>query len=339
MSNLKFKNALSGKAQNCPPVWMMRQAGRYHGHYQALRKEHSFVDLCKKPKLAAETALGPIEDFDFDVSILFSDLLFPLEAIGLGLTYDPGPKMGWHLSEVSDFKKLRNVDQAIEDLQFQKSAVEETRKVLPSSKSFIGFVGSPWTLFVYAVGGSHKGTLTSVKSRLSLFAPFCELMVPLLKKNIALQLSGGVESVMLFDTAAGELAPADFHQMVEPHINELLEAFPGKLGYYSKHTQESHIKNLASHSSLAGMGYDHRWDLISRFGKTNGFVQGNFDQTLLFCKPDEFKLRFENYLKPFLALKPEERVGWVCGLGHGVLPETPNENVRHFVKYTREVFS
>lgn len=339
MGNEKFRKALAMEAQPCPPVWMMRQAGRYHGHYQALRKEHSFVDLCKKPKLAAETALGPIEDFDFDVSILFSDLLFPLEAIGLGLTYEPGPKMGWHLSEVADFKKLHGVDQALQGLLFQKEAVKETRKVLPDHKSLIGFVGSPWTLFVYAVGGSHKGTLTSVKKRLSLFAPFCELMVPLLKKNIALQLEGGVEAVMLFDTAAGELAPEDYKSLVQPHIEELLQAYPSRLGYYSKHTQAAHVGGLAKNPNLAGMGFDHRWDLTSRFGSTHGFVQGNFDQTLLFCDADEFKKRFDQYLQPFLALKPEQRKGWVCGLGHGVLPETPNDNVRHFVKRVREVFS
>ena len=339
MNNEKFRKALAGEEQKCPPIWMMRQAGRYHGHYQALRKKHSFVELCKTPKLAAETALGPIEDFDFDVSILFSDLLFPLEAIGLGLTYDPGPKMGWHLSEVSDFKKLKGVEEAIKGLEFQKAAVEETRKVLPDSKSLIGFVGSPWTLFVYGVGGSHKGSLTSVKKRLNLFEPFCELMVPLLEKNIELQLSGGVEAVMLFDTAAGELAPADFHQMVQPHIERLLQKFPGKLGYYSKHTQLAHMKTLSENKNLAGMGFDHRWDLTQRFGQTQGFVQGNFDQTLLFCEEEEFKKRLDDYLKPFLNLAPEQRKGWVCGLGHGVLPETPNHNVRYFVQHVREVFS
>ncbi len=86
--NQKFQNALKGIAQDVPPVWFMRQAGRYHKHYQNMKKTYTFMELCKQPKLAAEVALGPVSEFDFDVSILFSDLLFPLEALGMGLTYD-----------------------------------------------------------------------------------------------------------------------------------------------------------------------------------------------------------------------------------------------------------
>src|SRR5471030_2818467 len=97
--NEKFQNALHRVPQAVPPVWFMRQAGRYHSHYQALRKQHSFMELCKNPDLAAEVALGPILDFDYDVAILFSDLLFPLEALGMGLEYgDGGPKIGRHLN-------------------------------------------------------------------------------------------------------------------------------------------------------------------------------------------------------------------------------------------------
>ena len=89
MPNYKFQNALARKPQSCPPIWFMRQAGRYHKHYQSLRKKHSFEELCKKPELAAETALGPIEDFDFDVAILFSDILWPLQAMWIDLVFDP----------------------------------------------------------------------------------------------------------------------------------------------------------------------------------------------------------------------------------------------------------
>src|ERR1700734_3750379 len=106
--NDKFHKALNRIVQPCPPVWMMRQAGRYHKHYQKLRAKHSFMDLCKQPELAAQVALGPIQDFDFDVAILFSDLLFPLEALGMGLSYgDSGPKLGWALNEntLSDLLK------------------------------------------------------------------------------------------------------------------------------------------------------------------------------------------------------------------------------------------
>ena len=105
MPNDRFLNALQGKPQKIPPIWLMRQAGRYHSHYQNLKKTHTFEELCKTPKLPAETAMGPIEDFDFDVAILFSDILFPLESLGMNLKYDPGPKFSELLTS-ENYKKL-----------------------------------------------------------------------------------------------------------------------------------------------------------------------------------------------------------------------------------------
>ena len=97
--NEKFRNAIKNIPQKVPPIWFMRQAGRYHSHYQNLRKKHSFVQLCKTPELAAEVAMGPINDFDYDVAILFSDILFPLESLGLKLDYAPGPVFNRFLNE------------------------------------------------------------------------------------------------------------------------------------------------------------------------------------------------------------------------------------------------
>jgi uroporphyrinogen decarboxylase len=334
--NPKFQNALVRTPQKSPPIWFMRQAGRYHQHYQKLRKENSFIDLCKKPKLAAEVALGPIQDFDFDVSILFSDLLFPLEAMGLGLQYNPGPQLDWHISSLADLKKLDTSDRALEQLAFQKEACIETRKVLPKDKSFIGFVGGPWTLFSYAVAGSHDAN--SVKKHLFLFKPFCELLVPLLKKNIQLQLDGGVEVVMLLDTSAGDLSPMVYRQLVLPWIQELAKAFPGKLGYYTRHTNYDHLESVFAIKELGGYGVDHRWDLKNLFSKTHGLLQGNFDQQMLFLEGREFEQCFYDWLKPFTEMSEQERAGWVCGLGHGILPLTPEKNVKSFVKMVREAF-
>lgn len=337
--NQRFQNALKGLSQPIPPVWFMRQAGRYHKHYQALRREHSFMDLCKVPTLAAEVAMGPIRDFDFDVAILFSDLLFPLEALGLGLTYEPGPKLGWHLTE-ERLKDLRSQQDALGDLQFQNEAMKLTRKVLPSDKSLIGFVGGPWTLFTYAVEGEHKGSLQNAKTQWRLYNKFCERLIPLLQANIQLQLDGGAEVVMVFDTAAGELSPALFKQNLEPHLRQLAERFPGKLGYYSKGTTPAHLTSIKTCTSFAGFGIDHRFDIAEEL-KTHrhGFLQGNFDQALLFSSPQDFEKQLDLYLSELRLLTPEQRRHWVCGLGHGVLPATPEENVRRFVKRVREVFT
>lgn len=338
MANIRFKNACERQAQKVPPVWMMRQAGRYHAHYQALRKKHSFIELCKDPDLAAEVAMGPMEEFDFDVAILFSDLLFPLEALGLGLDYNPAPSLGWHLDSQSDFKKMTAIEKAVEHMQFQGEAVKRTRARLPDDKSLIGFVGSPWTLFVYAVAGSHKGNLIEVKKRMDLFPSFCELITPLMQENIKIQLQAGAEKVMVFDTAAGEMAARDFEKLLHPYLINLSKTFPGQLGYYSKGTVPAHIDNLIEKSEFGGFGYDHRWSLTDHFQKGQGFVQGNFDQTMLFQKEDQFKTYLDQYLQPFLEMSPEQRAGWVCGLGHGVLPQTPEAHVKYFVQRVRELF-
>jgi uroporphyrinogen decarboxylase len=336
--NVRFQNALKRIHQATPPVWMMRQAGRYHKHYQALRQKYDFMTLCKQPELAAEVALGPILDFDFDVSILFSDLLFPLEALGLGLTYDPAPRLGRALT-MENVGELNSLDEALEQLQFQKLAVQRTREVLPKDKSLIGFVGGPWTLFTYAVEGAHNGSLASAKSQPLLFQRFCETIIPLLKENIQLQLDGGAELVMIFDTAAGEVSADYFRHDIEGHLSKLGTAFSGRVGYYSKGTLPEHLEVLRAESGFAGFGFDHRWDLARILNETSrGFVQGNFDQALLFADNFQFRRILDRYFENFERLTPEQRTGWICGLGHGVLPNTPEENVRHFVQRVREVF-
>lgn len=336
IGNARFQDALARRPQSTPPIWLMRQAGRYHRHYQALRQKHSFMDLCKRPELAAEVALGPVLDFDFDAAILFSDLLFPLEALGMGLEYtEKGPRLGWNLNEQT-LPQLRSVEEAWPGLLFQGEAMRATRQRIPADRSLIGFVGGPWTLFVYAVEGSHKGSLVESKKLLSLFPKFCETMVPLLSRNIELQLDGDAELVMIFDTAAGELSPDIFNALVVPQLRAMTAQNAPRIGYYSKGTQPAHLRDsLFTAGVLGGVGIDSGWNMIEAldlFG--HGFVQGNFDQALLFSEPNELKRRLLRYLDP---LADQTRPGWICGLGHGILPGTPEDNVRFFVDTVREV--
>ena len=334
--NPRFQNALARIPQATPPIWLMRQAGRYHRHYQDLRRQFSFMVLCKRPELAARVALGPVLDFDFDAAILFSDLLFPLEALGMGLEYtDAGPQLDWRLTRES-ISKLTPVDEAWPHLLFQGEAVRATRQLLPDDKSLIGFVGGPWTLFVYTVEGTHKHVDRAVQE-FSLFEKFCETMVPLLKRNIALQLENGAEIVMIFDTAAGELDPETFKSAVVPQLKRLAGSFPNSLGYYSKATRPVHLNHpLFTNGSFAGIGVDQNWDLHDALAMfSGGFVQGNFDQNLLLSSStEELKQQLRSFLNPLLK---SDRTGWICGLGHGVLPKTPEENVRLFVNTVREV--
>lgn len=340
MANQRFQNAIQRKIQNTPPIWFMRQAGRYHHHYQNLRKNHSFDDLCKVPDLAAEVALGPVQDFDFDVAILFSDILYPLQALGMGLEYtDHGPRLGFQLNP-DNLQSLKEGQDVVSFMNFQKEALQKTRTVLPSDKSLIGFVGGPWTLFVYAVEGSHMGSLTQSKRFISLFPLFLKKLLPLLKENIRLQLEGGAEVVMIFDTAAGEVSPLDFKKWLQPVLQELCALAPGKIGYYSKNIQAAFFDQDFRNTPWAGVGFDHRWNLPSCFDLApKGFVQGNFDQSLLFLDKAQLQQELNLYIENMKTLSPEQRAGWVSGLGHGVLPKTPEENVHFFVESVRKAFA
>ena len=145
MTNILFQNALLRQKQNIPPIWFMRQAGRYHSHYRSLKEKYTFEQLCKSPELAAEVANGPINEFDFDVAILFSDILYVLEGLGLELKFDPGPKFSSYIN-VNNIKDYADIDQALDHLKYQSDAIKITRERISNSKSLIGFVGGPWTL-------------------------------------------------------------------------------------------------------------------------------------------------------------------------------------------------
>lgn len=339
--NTRFQNALKKIPQKCPPIWMMRQAGRYHKHYQSLRSQHTFMELCKVPELAAEVAFGPVEEFDFDLAILFSDLLFPLEALGMGLEYtDKGPQLGFSLRE-ENIHRLVSVEEALPHLEFQKDAMKLTRSGLAKDKSLIGFVGGPWTLFVYACEGSHAGSLVYSKVHSKLYREFCKKMVPLLIKNIQLQFEGGAEVVMVLDTACGEVSPSYFKSQLQSDLIEISKNYPGKLGYYSKGSNLDFFNSMEwQNAPWGGQGYDHRVDLkkVLSLTERKGLVQGNYDQSLLFLEPQDFEKSLREYLAPMKDMPEEVRRGWVCGLGHGILPKTPEINVRRFVEIVRETF-
>jgi len=334
-----FHRALAGESLAVPPIWMMRQAGRYQRSYQALRQHYSFEDLCRKPELAAAVTLAPIKEFDFDAAILFSDLLFPLEAVGFGLSYATGgPVLDARLT-ADLLNTFRPVEDALPRLAFQKEAMAAARAVIPKEKALLGFVGGPWTLFVYAMEGTHAGALARAKASPGLYRAFADRMVPLLIANIRLQFDGGADLVMIFDTAAGELSPAMFQAQIAPDLVTLAGAFPSRLGYYAKGSHPSQIPSLAA-GPWAGLGFDARWDLASVLSARPlpGFVQGNFDPALLLPNAADFERAFTAFLAPFRRLDAAARRGWICGLGHGVLPGTPEDHVRRFVAGVREAF-
>ena len=338
----RFTNAVHGRRQAIPPVWLMRQAGRYHSHYQALRRKYSFEQICRTPDVAAEAALGPIRDFDFDAAILFSDLLFPLEALGMGLTYEVGPPELDGPLTPRRISRFRTLDRAAARLRFQAEAIAATRMLLPADKGLIGFVGGPWTLFVYAVEGSHHGPLVRAKTSPQLYRAFARHMVPLVKEQIRMQLRAGADVVMVLDTAAGDVPFSAFSDVIAGDLARLARAFPARLGYYAKgsHPAQMTSPQLAE-APWAGLGVDARWDMAAVLARRpiRGFIQGNLDPALLHLKGRQLRAAIHQFLDPIRELPVSLRRGWICGLGHGVLPRTPEDSVRTFVRMVRQVMA
>ncbi len=342
-----FETTLAKKNLGRPPVWFMRQAGRYHSHYQALRKTYSFIDLCKKPEVACEATMGPIQDFDFDAAILFSDLLFPLEVMGMGLRYEEGPKLDWHLRELSDLERLKGGVSLIEGLQFQAQAMRMIRQRLSPEKGLLGFVGGPLTLFCYAVEGSHQGSLDSARAGMKdgRFEGFFEKLKDLLVENMKIQAESGASVIAMMDTCAGEFIPSEYKLYAQGALRAVLAEFRAQVPsipvlYYSKGTSWDHWESLTD-LPIAGMGVDWRTDLsevLMRYG-TRWAIQGNVDPHWLFLDSQELETRLRKVFESVLRVPAENRKGWICGLGHGVLPKTPESNVRLFLKIQKEMFS
>jgi uroporphyrinogen decarboxylase len=341
--------ALARRNESRPPVWFMRQAGRYHRHYQALRARHEFMQLCKQPTLATEVTLGPIEEFGFDAAILFSDLLFPLEAMGMGLRYAPGPQLDWHLRSASDLARLRGGAEAVRSLDFQAEALRLLRARLPRSCALIGFVGGPYTLYAYAAAGSHEGFAADALAGEDgldngLYAGFTERLRELLAANMALQVEGGADCVAIFDTAAGTLSPERFEAAAAP-LAEVVAAFRARcphtpLIYYSRDTGPRHWERLRG-LNVQCLGVDWRHDLVSVLQQQGRqwAIQGNIDPQWLLLPAAELEPRVRGFFERLRGQPAALRAGWVCGLGHGVLQQTPESNVKLVLALQREMFA
>ena len=339
IKNKKFSNAIHNIPQSTPPIWFMRQAGRYHSHYQNLRKKHSFVELCKTPNLAAEVAMGPINDFDYDVAILFSDILFPLESLGLKLDYTPGPVFDRCLEE-DDIIKVPDELDVIRRYNFQAEALRLTRDYLPEEKSLVGFVGGPWTLLSYGLGVKDEEKIVNVHENLFFEKALYDVLMPMLKSIIKMQLDNNAEIVYLFDTNAKQL---DQNYFIDKYIvelkNNIFSEFPNKIAYFCKNNPILEKSNINEDLKISGMVYGKNEGLESLLPQVKtGFIQGNFDPLLLTKPEDEFKKELDKFIRKFSILSPEERSGWICSLSHGVLPKAKENNVRYFIHKVRSTF-
>ncbi len=326
------------------PVWFMRQAGRYHSHYQTLRAKHGFMELCKNPELACEVTMGPVNEFKFDAAILFSDILFPLEQLGMGLSYEEGPpSLKFKLHHLSDFEKISITKEAEIFYRFQQDALKLLNKRLSPETTLLGFVGAPFTLFCYATIGSHSGALVDPKLGLTdgRYDKFLEILVPQLLKNMYMQAENS-DAVCLFDTAAGELCLSDFKEFILPTLKQITATFKHKyknkkVVYYSKLTHLHYLKEIQD-DNIDVLAIDWRLDL-NRCLKELGndyFIQGNIDPSWMFLPWDRLQQNLDTYWKQ-ISNNPNLSK-WICNLGHGVMPKTPENNILNTVNFIHSTF-
>tara|TARA_R110002072_G_scaffold64203_3_gene159539 strand:- start:146418 stop:147455 length:1038 start_codon:yes stop_codon:yes gene_type:complete len=334
---------INGKTQ--VPVWFMRQAGRYHDHYQNIRKNSDFVTMCKTPDLACEITMGPMREFDFDAAILFSDILYPLELFNMGLVYNPGPKMDMKLDSPDKLSMMKPAQSEDIYYKFQADALKLLKKELPTDKTLLGFVGAPFTLYTYAVEGGHAGNLTDSKNGFydGRWQGFLEILMPSLIRNIEIQIEGGADGICLFDTAVGELDIHDFKEFPLAALKTVTKAIKAKfpnipLTYYSKLTHIDYLREIQD-DNLDVLGIDWRSNLPATLKELGSdyYIQGNID-------PSHLHLPWE-LLEPKLARWWQTMEGsgcdlnkWIAGLGHGVLQHTPKENVKMTVEYIHKNF-
>tara|TARA_B100001057_G_scaffold474758_1_gene540730 strand:- start:3572 stop:4549 length:978 start_codon:yes stop_codon:yes gene_type:complete len=325
MSETLFENALTRAENACPPIWMMRQAGRYQASYREMKQSWSFEQMCKLPRLASKVAMLPIDEFDFDVAILFSDILFHLQGLGLPLCFNPGPQFEWNLDE-DNWVDYKDVGKAIDFVKFQSKAIEQTRELLPYKKGLVGFVGGPWTILNYALGDEE----VSDDFRHMYMK---DVLVPLLRASIKKQLEAGADCVMIFDSGLKNIHKNYFDKEYCELLKDLAEV--GPTAYYSRALPYNSLQKVID-LNFAGIGIDSTQDLNKTLQKVQkGFVQGNFDETLL-LQDSETILRYE--IRKWLDTV-NDPTGWVCGLGHGILKDTHPKNVNIFVQTVRNYFT
>ena len=323
------------------PVWLMRQAGRYMEEYRKLRAQYDFLELCKKPDLATEITVTPVERLGVDAAILFADILLPLEPMGVGLEYTKGdgPVIHNPVSSRTHVEQLLEFDPQ-EALPFVFEAVRKTCAALNGKVPLIGFAAAPFTLASYLVeGGGSRNYLKTKKliySNPGAWRGLMERLSSLTTKYLNAQIAAGVEAVQIFDSWAGCLSPDDYERFVLPYTRATITGLTSGIPVIHFSTGTSgFLKSLrAAGGNVIGVDWrvnlDTAWDEL---GHDVG-IQGNLDPAALLASPKEIRRRVTEILT-----RASGRPGHIFNLGHGVLPETPVENVAAMVEAVHELSS
>ncbi|BCX16830.1 MAG: uroporphyrinogen decarboxylase [Geminicoccaceae bacterium] len=333
---------LSGRRVDPPPVWFMRQAGRYLPEYRAVRaRAGSFLDLCYTPDLAVEVTLQPIRRFALDAAILFSDILVVPHALGAGVAFSEGE--GPRLEPVGDRAGLARLDptRLHERLEPVYETVRRLRSALPERVTLIGFAGAPWTLAAYLVEG--RGSKEFLQPRLlarrdpPLFADLVELLTEAVIEFLSAQIAAGVEAVQLFDSWAGVLPETELRRWClrparrvvaalrerHPHVPIIL--FPRGVGASLLHFANEAGAHALSLDTTVPMA----WAAAQLDGEGGLALQGNLDPVAL-LGPEAGLLAEARTILRAAASRPH-----IFNLGHGILPGTPPERVETLVRYLK----
>jgi uroporphyrinogen decarboxylase len=336
--NSLFVRAAKAQPTERTPIWLMRQAGRYMAEYRAIRKHHSLIEICKKPEIAAQVTIEAAEILKVDAAIIFADLLLPLEVMGLPFHFaaGEGPKIEKPIRTAEDISHLRT-DRAAE-LGYVAEGIKLVCKHFGDSLPVIGFCGAPFTLASYMIeGGGSRNYIHTKKMMYSQPAAWNELMqklVAVTAEYSAEQVRAGADTIQIFDSWVGCLSVEDYRHYVLSHVTDLVKRLQ-KTGvpiiYFG--TDSSTLLPSMQETGAEVIGLDWRIPLDAGWQTlgNKGAVQGNLDPVLLFAEWKEIKARAEDVLR-----RAAGRPGHIFNLGHGILQETPVENVKSLCAYIRE---
>ncbi len=336
--NNRFLDACRRRPTDVRPVWFMRQAGRYLKPYRDLRARHTILEICKRPDLAATVTLMPVEILDVDAAIIFADLLLPLEPMGLKLHYAAGEgpviENPVRTSQDVDTLSISNTD----DLGYVGEAIQIVCKALGGRIPVLGFVGAPFTMASYMIEGGISRTFLRTKrlmySNETLWRRLMGKLVDVLGPYALMQVASGARAIQVFDSWVGALGPDDYVRFVQPYSRALIDRIrssgvpvihfgTGIGGFF----RELH----AAGGDVLGIDWriniDQAWMDISY----RTAIQGNLDPAALFAPLPELRMKVYELLK-----RTGSRPGHIFNLGHGILPETPVENVKACVQFVRE---
>jgi uroporphyrinogen decarboxylase len=338
-TNDSFLAACRREQTSYTPVWLMRQAGRYMEDYRKLRAQHDFLELCKRPDLATEITITPVERLGVDAAILFADILLIVEPMGVGLEYPKGdgPVIHRPVRSGKDIDSLHDFD-AAQELSFVYDAVRKICKALDDKVPLIGFAGAPFTLASYLIEGGGSRNYVHTKKLLygapEAWKRLMERLVKVVAAYLNCQVAAGAQAVQLFDSWAGCLTPGDYEQFAMPYTKAVIAAItPGiPVISFSTGTAGSLKQIRAAGGDVIGLDWrvnlDEAWATVGH----DVAVQGNLDPVALFASPKEIKSRAADILR-----RAAGRPGHIFNLGHGVLPETPVQNVITLVEAVHEL--